>query len=187
MAEVIALFYPRPPSPLKRPVFLNLVCTSGRLATEVANSIGHCRDGKITAIVVCPGGTLTCEGVSETTLSRLPKGHTRLPHRYLMSWGVQPYCGDYLIHLTVQHLLVEIFILGDLWERYFSRCCGKDRTIRPWCWVRCVSPQDMRYFTLRKKAGVLHRLKRNNDFVWLFLIFSIEYSDFTLSISSSSF
>ncbi len=66
----------------------------------------------------------------ETALTRLRTGHTRLTHGYLMSRGVQPYCDDCLVPLTVRHLLVECPSLGDLRERYLSNCRGVDGTFR---------------------------------------------------------
>lgn len=43
-----------------------------------------------------------------------------------MSRGVQPYCDDCLVPLTVRHLLVECPSLGDLRERYLPRCRDGD-------------------------------------------------------------
>lgn len=59
---------------------------------------------------------------TETVLARLRTGHTRYTQGFLMSRGVQPYCDDCLVPMTVRHLLVECPSLQDLREQYLSRC-----------------------------------------------------------------
>ena len=56
----------------------------------------------------------------ERILCRLRIGHTRLTHSFLMDGGVQPYCEDCLVPLTVRHLLVECPSLGNLRHRFLS-------------------------------------------------------------------
>ena len=63
---------------------------------------------------------------SQTALTRLRIGHTRLTHSYLMSGDPQPDCEDCLVPLTVRHLLVECPSLGDLRCRFLYRCRGSD-------------------------------------------------------------
>lgn len=62
----------------------------------------------------------------QTTLVRLRIGHTRYTHGFLMSQGVQPYCDDSLVPLTVRHLLVECPSLGDVREWFLPLCRNRD-------------------------------------------------------------
>ena len=83
--------------------------------------------GEITRTVVQPWTYAHVKGRrAETALARLRTGHTRLTHGYLMSGGVQPYCDDCLVPLTVRHLLVECPSLGELRDRHLYRCRGAD-------------------------------------------------------------
>ena len=83
--------------------------------------------GEVTRTVVRPWTYAHVRGRrAETALARLRTGHTRLTHGYLMSGGVQPYCDDCLVPLSVRHLLVECPSLGELRARYLSRCRGAD-------------------------------------------------------------
>lgn len=96
---------------------------------------------------------------SQTALTRLRTGHTRLTHGYLMSRGVQPYCDDCLIPLTVRHLLVECASLGDLRVRYLSQCRGEDGSFRLSLMLvgRCLSPGH-EVLLFMEKDGLLHEL-----------------------------
>lgn len=95
----------------------------------------------------------------ETALARLRIGHTKLTHSYLMSGGVQPYCDDCLVPLTVRHFLAECPSLGDLRERYLSRCRGEDGVFRLSLMLggECLSPghEVLRFV---ERAGLLHKL-----------------------------
>lgn len=96
---------------------------------------------------------------SQTALTRLRTGHTRLTHGYLMSRGVQPYCDDCLVPLTVRHLLVECPSLGDLRTRYLSQCRGEGGVFRLSLMLgeRCLSPGH-EVLIFMEKAGFLHGL-----------------------------
>ena len=63
---------------------------------------------------------------SQTTLTHLRIGHTRLTHSHLMSGEYQPYCDDCLVPFTVRHLLVECPRLVELRQRFLYRCRGAD-------------------------------------------------------------
>ena len=63
----------------------------------------------------------------EIILARLRIGHTRLTHGYLMERGVQPYCEDCLVPLTVAHILTECPSLSDA----RSLSMGADGLVRP--------------------------------------------------------
>lgn len=96
---------------------------------------------------------------SQTALSRLRIGHTRLTHGFLMSGDYQPYCDDCVVPLTVKHLLVECPSLLDLRNRLLYRCRDADsvfhlnRILGPWS----LSPG---YHVLHflEEAGLLRRL-----------------------------
>lgn len=96
---------------------------------------------------------------SQTALTRLRTGHTRLTHSYLMSREAQPYCDDCLVPLTVRHLLVECPSLGDLRVRYLSQCQGEDGVFRLSLILgeRCLS-SGHEVLVFMEKAGLLHRL-----------------------------
>ena len=64
-----------------------------------------------------------CRG---TALARLRTGHTRITYGFFMSRGVEPYCDDCLVSLTVRHLLVECPSLRELREQYLAQCWGID-------------------------------------------------------------
>lgn len=116
--------------------------------------------GEITARAVRPWSNTCVRGRrDEAALARLRTGHTRLTHGYLMSRGIQPYCDDCLVPLTVKHLLVECPSLGDLRARYLSRCRGDDGTFRLSLILgeMCLSPgHDV--LTFMEKANLLHLL-----------------------------
>ena len=97
---------------------------------------------------------------SQTALTRLRTGHTRLTHGYLMSRGVQPYCDDCLVPLTVRHLLVECPSLGDLRERYLSQCRGEDGSFRLSLILgeRCLS-LEYEVLVFMKKSGLLPEIR----------------------------
>ena len=83
--------------------------------------------GAITARAVSPWSYVHVRGrCRETALARLRTGHTRLTYGFLMSRGVEPYCDDCLVPLTVQHLLVECPSLRELREQYLAQCRGRD-------------------------------------------------------------
>ena len=82
--------------------------------------------GAITARVVSPWSYAHIRGhCRETALAQLRTGHTRLTHGFLMSRGVEPYCDDCLVPLTVRHL-VECPSLRELREQYLAQCRGRD-------------------------------------------------------------
>ena len=93
----------------------------------------------------------------ETALVRLRIGHTRLTHGFLMCGGVQPFCDDCLVPLTVRHLLVECPSLGDIRRRLLFRHKSSDGSF---CLssvlggVRGTPGTDL--FLFLKEAGLLH-------------------------------
>ena len=83
--------------------------------------------GAITARAVSPWSYAHVRGrCRETVLARLRTGHTLLIHGFLVSRGVEPYCDDCLVPLTVRHLLVECPSLKELREQYLAQCRGRD-------------------------------------------------------------
>ncbi|MPC68616.1 hypothetical protein E2C01_062818 [Portunus trituberculatus] len=63
---------------------------------------------------------------AQTLLARLRIGHTYLTQRYLFTRDPQPYCDDWLVPLTVRHLLVECPSLIELRHHYLYRYRGSD-------------------------------------------------------------
>ncbi|MPC88050.1 hypothetical protein E2C01_082940 [Portunus trituberculatus] len=55
---------------------------------------------------------------AQTLLARLRIGHTYLTQRYLLTRDPQPFCDDYLVPLTVRHLVVGCPSLTDFRHRY---------------------------------------------------------------------
>ena len=133
-----------------------LACWQGRW--EVLGP--HTKVGEITGTVVRPWTYAHVQGRrAETALARLRTGHTRLTHSYLMSGGVQPYCDDCLVPLTVRHLLVECPSLGELRDRYLYRCRGVDGSFHLSLVLGelCLSAghEVLRFM---EEAGLLHQL-----------------------------
>ena len=54
-----------------------------------------------------PGATNLDPRSWATKLTRLQIGHTPLTHSYLITRDPLPYCNDYLVPLTIKHLLIE--------------------------------------------------------------------------------
>ena len=52
-------------------------------------------------------------------ITRLRIGHTKATHQYLMEGGVQPYCGDCIVPLTVKHVLAECPTYSDTRRRLY--------------------------------------------------------------------
>ncbi|MPC72060.1 hypothetical protein E2C01_066353 [Portunus trituberculatus] len=77
--------------------------------------------GEITTSTL-PQWTYTHVRDRRTLLARLRIGHTYLTQRYLLTRDPQPYCEDYLVPLTVRHLLVECPSLIELRHPYLYRC-----------------------------------------------------------------
>ena len=97
---------------------------------------------------------------SQTLLTRLRIGHSRLSHGYLMSRDFQAYCDDCLVPLTVRHLLVECPSLLDLRHRYLYRCRGRSNGVYSLARMlgpACLAPgYDVVGFL--QEAGFLSRL-----------------------------
>ena len=62
----------------------------------------------------------------EVILARLRIGHSRLTHGFLICRGPQPFCEDYIVPLTVRHLIIECPSLEDEREKYFSSFRNND-------------------------------------------------------------
>ena len=58
-------------------------------------------------------------------ITRLRIGHTKMTHQYLMEQGPQPYCGDCLVPLTVEHLLAECPSHSDIRNQIYPECVNK--------------------------------------------------------------
>ena len=97
---------------------------------------------------------------SQTLLTRLRIGHSRLTHSYLMSRDCQPYCEDCLVPLTVRHLLVECPSLLDFRHRYLYRC--RDRSSGVFSLSRMLGPACLArgydVIGFLQEAGFLSRL-----------------------------
>ena len=52
-------------------------------------------------------------------LTRLRLGHTKLTHQYLMERRNQPYCDDYILPLSVKHIIAECPYYSDSRNRIF--------------------------------------------------------------------
>lgn len=93
---------------------------------------------EVTTTAVCPWSYSHVRGRRrEIALASLQTGHTRFTHSYLMSQGVQPYCDDCVVVLIVRHLMAECPSLGNLRERFLSRCLHGG-------WRSFLAPSDTR-------------------------------------------
>ena len=61
-------------------------------------------------------------------LACLQAGHVRLTHGFLISRGVERYCDECLVPLTVRHFLVECPSLRELREQYLVQCRDRNRS-----------------------------------------------------------
>ena len=65
-------------------------------------------------------------------ITRLRIGHTKVTHQFLMEGGVQPYCSDCIVPLTVKHLIAECPTFSDIRNRIYPQAENQptNQTIR---------------------------------------------------------
>ncbi|MPC88711.1 hypothetical protein E2C01_083630 [Portunus trituberculatus] len=94
-------------------------------------------------------------------LARVRIGHTYLTQRYLLTRDPQPYCDDYLVPLTVRHLLVECPSFIDLRHHYLYRCRGRDSGV--YYLSKVLGPASLSpghdIFSYYGEAGLLPKLR----------------------------
>ena len=122
------------------------------------DSVGPNKMREITSLI-SPWKYINMPRRWERVLCRLRIGHTRLTHSFLMDRGVQPYCDDCLVPLTVRHLLVECPSYGELRARFLSG--GQGGVAR--CTLSSILGEEVAYgssgiFKFIEEANLLNKL-----------------------------